>query len=104
MGRDLMVPRTDLTTHIPSGVASPIATNHAAKGSVFAIFRNAGNLKYWSARTCHETENLLPGETVCVCVCVCVCVRERESERVRVCVRESESERDRESVCVRERK
>ena len=35
MGRELMAPRTDRTTRIPSGVASPVATNHAAKGSVF---------------------------------------------------------------------
>ena len=31
-------------TRIPSGVASPVTTNHAAKGSVFVNLRNAGNL------------------------------------------------------------
>ena len=33
MGRELMAPRTDRTNRIPSGVASPVATNHAAKAS-----------------------------------------------------------------------
>jgi len=37
----------DRTTHIPSGVASLITTNHAAKVSVFVDLRNAGNLKNW---------------------------------------------------------
>jgi len=45
MGRELMAPRTDRTTRIPSGVASPVTTNHAAKGSVFVNLRNDGNLK-----------------------------------------------------------
>ena len=40
-----MVPRTDRTARIPSGVTSPVTTNHAAKGSVFVNLRNAGNLK-----------------------------------------------------------
>ena len=48
-----MAPRTDRTTPvgcrvrypIPSDVASPVTTNHAAKGSVFVNLRNAGNLK-----------------------------------------------------------
>ena len=40
-----MAPRTDRTTPIQSGVASPVTTNHAAKGSVFFNLRNAGNLK-----------------------------------------------------------
>ena len=35
VGRELMAPRTDRTTRIPSDVASPVTTNHAAKGSVF---------------------------------------------------------------------
>ena len=34
-GRELMAPRTDHTTRIPSGIASPVTRNHAAKGSVF---------------------------------------------------------------------
>ena len=45
LGRELMAPRTDRTTRIPSGVASPVTTNHAAKGSVFVNLRNGGNLK-----------------------------------------------------------
>ena len=44
IGRELMAPRTDRTMRIPSGVASPVTTNHAAKGSVFVNLRNAGNL------------------------------------------------------------
>ena len=32
-GPKLMAPRTDRTTRIPSGVASPVTTNHAAKWS-----------------------------------------------------------------------
>jgi len=44
MGRDQMAPRTDRTTRIPSGVASLVTTNHAAKGSVFVNVRNGGNL------------------------------------------------------------
>ena len=43
----LMVPRTDHTTRNPSGVASPVTTNHAAKGSMFVNLRNAGNLNNW---------------------------------------------------------
>ena len=43
-----MAPRTDRRTCIPSGVASPVTTNHAAKGSVFVNLRNIGNLKNWS--------------------------------------------------------
>ena len=45
MGMELMAPRTDRTTRIPSGVASPVTANHAAKGCVFVNLRNAGNLK-----------------------------------------------------------
>ena len=40
-----MAPRTDRATRIPSGVASPVTTNHAAKGSAFVNLRNPGNLK-----------------------------------------------------------
>ena len=40
-----MAPRTDRTTRIPSGVASPVTTNNAAKESVFVNLRNAGNIK-----------------------------------------------------------
>ena len=39
-----MAPRTNRTTRIPSGVASPVATNHAADGSVFVNLRDTGNL------------------------------------------------------------
>ena len=46
-GRELMAPRTDRTTRIPSGVASPVTTNHAAKGPVFVNLRNADHLKNW---------------------------------------------------------
>ena len=51
MGRELMAPRTDRTTRIPSGVASPVTTHHAAKGSVFVSLRNGGNLKIGPQRT-----------------------------------------------------
>ena len=50
MGRELMAPRTDCTTCIPCGVASPVITNHAAQGSVFVNARNFGNLNIGSAR------------------------------------------------------
>ena len=40
-----MAPIIDRTTRIPSGVASPVTTNHAAKGSVSVNLRNGGNLK-----------------------------------------------------------
>jgi len=40
-----MAPRTERTTIIPSGVASPVTMDHAAKGSVFVNSRNAGNSK-----------------------------------------------------------
>ena len=46
-GRGLMAPRTDRTTRIPSGVACPLTTNHAAKWSVFVDLRNTGNLTNW---------------------------------------------------------
>ena len=39
--------RTDRPTRIPSSVASPVTTHHAAKGSVFVNLRNGGNLKNW---------------------------------------------------------
>ena len=45
MGRELMAPRTDRTTRIPSAVASPVTTNHAAKRSVFVNLPRPGNLK-----------------------------------------------------------
>ena len=45
MGRELMAPRTDRTTRIPSAVASPVTTNHAAKGSVFVNLTSPGNFK-----------------------------------------------------------
>ena len=41
MGRELMAPRTDRTT----GVASPLSTNHAAKGSVFVNLGETGNFE-----------------------------------------------------------
>ena len=44
MGRELIAPRTDRTTRIPSGVATPVTTNHAPKESVFVNLRNAGTL------------------------------------------------------------
>ena len=47
MGRELMAPRTDRTTRIPSGVASPVTTSHAAKGSVLVNLRNGCNLNNW---------------------------------------------------------
>ena len=40
-----MAPRTDRVTRIPSGVASPVTTNRAEKGSVCVSLRNSGNLK-----------------------------------------------------------
>ena len=42
MGRELMAPRTDRTTRIPSGVVFPVTTNHAAKGSVFVNLKARG--------------------------------------------------------------
>jgi len=50
MGRELMAPRTDRTTRIPSCVASPVTKNHAAKGFVFVNLRNGGSLKKWRIR------------------------------------------------------
>ena len=38
------LPRTDHTTRIPSGVASPFSTSHEANGCMFVNLRNAGNL------------------------------------------------------------
>ena len=40
-----MAPGTDRTTRISSAVASPVATNHAAKGSVLVNLTSTGNLK-----------------------------------------------------------
>ena len=48
MGRELMAPITD---RIPSGVASPVTTNHAATGSVFVNLRNDGNLNIGPGRS-----------------------------------------------------
>ena len=45
MGSELMVPKIDRTTRILSGVASPVTTNHAVKGSMFVKLKNTGNLK-----------------------------------------------------------
>ena len=42
---ELMAPRTDRTTRIPTGVASPVTTNHAARGSMLVNLRNGGNLQ-----------------------------------------------------------
>ena len=36
MGRGLVALRTDRTTRVPSGVASPVPTNHAAKGCLLS--------------------------------------------------------------------
>ena len=36
-----MAPRSDRTTRIPSGVASPVSTNYVTNGSVFVNLRNA---------------------------------------------------------------
>ena len=60
-----MAPRTDRTTRIPSGVASPLTTNHAAKGSVFVNLRNPGNLDIATLQAGHGRdggEPLLPQE------------------------------------------
>ena len=40
-----MATKNDRTTRIPSGVASPVTTEHAAKGSVFVNPRNTGDLE-----------------------------------------------------------
>jgi hypothetical protein len=45
MGGELLAPTIDRTTCNPSGVASPVTTNHAAQGSVLVNLRNADNLK-----------------------------------------------------------
>ena len=55
-GRELMAPRTDRTTRIPSVVASPVTTNHAANGSVFVNLRNGGNLKRDLGEVAEEDE------------------------------------------------
>ena len=47
MGRELMALRTDHTTRIPSAVAFPVTTHHAANESVFVDLINAGGLKDW---------------------------------------------------------
>ena len=43
-GRGLMAPRTDYATPIPSGVASPVTTNH---GSSCCQLQKYRQLKYW---------------------------------------------------------
>jgi len=45
--RELMATRTDRTTRILSGVASPMSTSHEANGCMFHNLKNAGNLKHW---------------------------------------------------------
>ena len=50
MGKDLMAPRTDCTTHIPSSVASPVTTKYAAKGPLFVTLRKSGNFQNWYRR------------------------------------------------------
>ena len=40
MERELMAPITHRTTRFPSGVASPVVTNHRAKGFVFVTLKN----------------------------------------------------------------
>ena len=57
-----MAPRTDRTTRIPSGVASPVTTSHAAKGSVFVDLRNAGNLKIGPPTTGRWGAEDVPGD------------------------------------------
>ena len=42
---ELMAPRTDRTTRIPSGVASPISTSHEANGCMFVNLKNTSNLR-----------------------------------------------------------
>ena len=53
MGGQLMAPRTNRTTRIPSGVTSPITTKHAAKGSLFVDLRNTDNLKQMQVHKIH---------------------------------------------------
>ena len=42
-----MASRSDRTTRIPSGVASPVITNDAGNGSVFVYLKITGNLTRW---------------------------------------------------------
>ena len=64
IGRELMAPRTDRTTCIPSGVASPVTANHAAKGSVFVYLRNGGNIK---RRTVFPSGSMRPFSKPSIC-------------------------------------
>ena len=54
MRKELMAPRTDCTTRMPSGVTSPVTTNHVTKQCVFVHLRNTGNLKTWPEERAHE--------------------------------------------------
>ena len=81
MRRELMAPRTDRTTRIPSGVAS-----HAATQSVFVNLRDASNFKNWHGpgrprgQQWSSPAGCLPPANVCVLAtanskrCVLVCV------------------------------
>ena len=78
MGRELTAPRTDRTTRIPSGVTSPVTTNHAAKGSVFVDLRNAATSKIGPrrgrrSRPCltapPDPAGVLQGERLCFSGC-----------------------------------
>ena len=75
---------------IPSGVASPVTTNHAAKGSVFVNLRNTGKLKMAHAGHAPPAAS----ERARVRERARERERERESARARACLRESESERE----------
>ena len=46
---------------IPSGIASPVTTNHAAKGSVFVNVRNADNLNNWPTCLANRSSELARG-------------------------------------------
>jgi len=67
LGRELMAPRTDHTTCIPSGVASTVTKNHAAKGSVFVNLRDTGNFKKWQELTWLWASPLLPTGIALAC-------------------------------------
>ena len=59
-----MAPRTDRTTRVLSGVASPVTTNHAAKGSVFV---KRQQLKNWpTLGRCAPSPPACPGFRVLV--------------------------------------
>ena len=59
-----MAPRTDRTARIPSGVASPVATSHAAKGSVFVDLTNTGNLRKYPWRQVNGRVGMVPANVV----------------------------------------